>query len=401
MVGNDQAFRQFAETQYQFGWWLRRQRDTARRQPRVTAAQIALAVIAQVFFGLRSLLRVDQWLRTSLAVAWLRCAATGPRGSDTTLLKALGAWERARLRQATYAVHLALRDQGWCRTTLSTGKAVHLAIVDGTAMGGHRFSVLSFAGAVHHVVDVQPSRGRGHELGDSRRLLARAGQRLGRGFATHLLYDGLMAVRRDFVRAQHIWGLHLVVKTQEETLDVVQSCQAVWQGQRDEALRAVGVEVVRGVEAEHKVEYVVCAQSGIRWDGLDEPLTVAWVRETPLKGQRAGQTEEFWVLTTDATLRATELREVAHARWGIENLGFKATNAQVGSKLGYIRNPRVKETLLLLWSWGLALLGAWQWWLSQQPAWRAWGVRKTKALIGLVLTVTALGGEVSGCGGSP
>ena len=97
MVGNDQTFRQFAETQYQFGWWLRRQRDGARRHPQVSAAQIAFAVIAQVFFGLRSLLRVDQWLRTSLAVAWLRCASTGPRGSDMTLLKALGMWERARL----------------------------------------------------------------------------------------------------------------------------------------------------------------------------------------------------------------------------------------------------------------------------------------------------------------
>jgi len=401
MIGNDQAFRQFAEVQYRFGWWLTRQRDTARRHPRVSAAQVALAVIAQVFFGLRSLLRVDQWLRTSLAVAWLRCAPTGPRGSDTTLLKALGMWDRARLRQATYALHLTLRDQGLCRTTLSTGKTVRLAIVDGTALGGHRFSVLSCAGDVHHVVDVEPSRGRGHELADSRRLLARAVNRLGTGFATHVLYDGLMAVRKDFVRAQHIWGLHLVVKTQEATLDVVQSCRAAWQGVSDAALRAAGVEVVRGVDAEHNVEYVVCAQSGIAWDGLDEPLNVAWVRETALKGKRAGQTEEFWVLTTDATLRAAELREVAHARWAIENLGFKATNAQVGSKLGYIRNARVKEMLLLLWSWGLALLGAWQWWLSQQPAWQQWRVRKTKWLIGLVLTVTALGGEVSGCGGSP
>lgn len=401
MIGNDQAFRQFAETQYKFGWWLRQQRDTARQHPQVSAAQLALAVIAQVFFGLRSLLRVDQWLRTSLAVVWLRCARTGPRGSDTTLLQALGAWDRARLRQATYAVHLTLREQGLCRTTLSTGKVVHLAIVDGTVMGGQRFSVLGFAGAVYHAVDVQPSRGRGHELGDSRRLLGRAVKRLGTGFATHLLYDGLMAVRKDFGRAQHIWGMHLVVKTQEETLDVVPSCRAAWQGLTDQALRAVGVAVVRGVDAEHNREYVVCAQCGIRWEGLDEPLNVAWVRETPLKGPRAGQTEEFWVLTTDATLRAAELREVAHARWAIENLGFKATNAQVGSKLGYIRNARVKETLLLLWSWGLALLGAWQWGLSHQPAWRQWGVRKTKWLIGLVLTVTALGGEVSGCGSSP
>jgi len=261
--------------------------------------------------------------------------------------------------------------------------------------------VLSCAGEVHHVVDVEPSRGRGHELADSRRLLARAVKRLGTGFATHLLYDGLMAVRKDFVRAQHIWGLHLVVKTQEATLEVVQSCRAAWQGRSDAALRAVGVAVARGVDDQRTVAYVVCAQRGIAWEGLDDPLNVAWVRETPLKGKRAGQTEEFWVLTTDATLRAAEMRDVAHARWAIENLGFKATNAQVGSKLGYIRNARVKEMLLLLWSWGLALLGAWQWWLSQQPAWQQWRVRKTKWLIGLVLTVTALGGEVSGCGGSP
>lgn len=110
------------------------------------------------------------------------------------------------------------------------------------------------------------------------------------------------------------------------------------------------MELVQGVDVERGLTYRVCAQSGILWDGLDEPLNVAWVPETALKGPRAGQTGEFWVLTTDATLTATELREVAHARWGIENLDFKATNAQVGSKLGYICNPRVRETLLLLWS---------------------------------------------------
>jgi len=54
------------------------------------------------------------------------------------------------------------------------------------------------------------------------------------------------------------------------------------------------------------------------------------------------------VLPADATLTAAELREVAHA--------------QVGSKLRYVCKPRVKETLLLLWSWGLALLEARLWW---------------------------------------
>ena len=58
----------------------------------------------------------------------------------------------------------------------------------------------------------------------------------------------------------------------------------------------------------------------------------------------------------------------------------------------------MKETLLLLWSWRLGLLGAWLQQLSQQPAWRQWRVRKTKWLVGLVLTVTALGG--ANCSGA-
>ena len=97
-----QRFRQFAETQYQFGRWLRHQRDRARRHPHVRTAQVALTIIAQVFFALRSLLRADQWWRTPRARAWLGVAAGAPRGSDTTLLRVLGAWERGRLRQASY-----------------------------------------------------------------------------------------------------------------------------------------------------------------------------------------------------------------------------------------------------------------------------------------------------------
>lgn len=108
---------------------------------------------------------------------------------------------------------------------LSTGKELVLAIADGTEMGGHRFSVLSFAGTVGQPVDVEPSRGLGHELGDSRRLRRRVVKQLGTGFATHLVHDGLMAVKKDFVRARWQWGLHLVVNTKEETLAVVQSCR--------------------------------------------------------------------------------------------------------------------------------------------------------------------------------
>lgn len=86
MIGNAHGFREFAESQYQFGWWLARQRDNARRHPRVSAAQIALAVMAQVFFGLRSLLpefvlrgfcaHLSQNVRQFFSCIGIRCLVT-------------------------------------------------------------------------------------------------------------------------------------------------------------------------------------------------------------------------------------------------------------------------------------------------------------------------------------
>ncbi|MGH9556727.1 MAG: hypothetical protein ACRD2Y_12990 [Terriglobales bacterium] len=400
MVANAQAFRHFVQTQFQLSHWAARQRDDARRQPQITAAFIFRALVYQAVLCLDSLLSVDQWLRSPQARRLLE--HTGRRsGSDTTLLRALGAWQLWRSRQAGYALHLWLRDQGWATRTLASGRRVKPAVVDGSCFGGMWAVALGFAGRVWQTVDVVRTHGRGHELAGARRVLGRARQRLGPGFATHVLYDGLMAVRKDFERARLQWDTHLVVKTTEESLEVVQSCRAAWCALADEALRALGVEVARGVDVERMVEYVVCAQSGIRWDGLAWPLVVAWVRETPLKGKRAGQTEECWVLSSDESLRAEELRELAHLRWAIENQGFKTLNASVGSKRAYLKDDHAREALLLIESLGLALVGAFEVWLTQQKGWRGWGVKKTRRWLGRCVEWTALEDEVLGCGGSP
>lgn len=399
MVANAQAFLHFVQTQFQFSCWAARQHDDARRQPQVTPAYIFRALVYQAVLGWRSLLAVDEWLRSPAAARLLE--RTGQRcGSDTTLRRALGAWKIARSRQAGYALHRWLRDQGWAWRRLGSGRTVKLAVVDGSCFGGMWAVALGFAGATWQTVDVVRTRGRGHELAGARRLLGRARRELGAGCATHILYDGLMAVRKDFQRARLQWDAQLVVKTKEQTLEVVQSCRAAWGAAADAALRAVGVEVVRGVDAERNVAYVVCAQSGIEWKGLAWPLTVAWVRETPLKGKRAGQTEEFWVLTTDETLRAEEMRELAHIRWSIENQGFKTLNAAVGSKRAYLKDTHAREALLLIWSLGLALVGAFELWLAAQPGWHGWGVKKTRRWLGRCIEWTALD-EVRECGSSP
>ena len=288
-------------------------------------------------------------------------------------------------REAAYNNHIRLRHQGAAKTVLSTGKKVTLAIADGSSFGGFDFSVLAIAGGIPHVVDMQPSPGRGHELKTSRDLMKRSIGNLGKGFATHLLYDGLMTVKADFWRARHYWGLHLLVKTSEETLEIVQSSKEVWTTLPQRDLERAGVEIISGVDAKQGTRYEVYAQAGVPWVGSALKFNVAWVKETHLKGKYKGQTIEFWVITTDQTLRAAELREIAHNRWSIENRQFKETNEQVKSKRAYIKNATAKEACLRIWFLGMALLKEFKAHLESLPQWVNWTVKKTKKLIAQVI----------------
>jgi hypothetical protein len=403
VVEKANAFRHFIETEYQFSYWASQQRDRARRRPVVTPARIFTVEVHQPVVGLDSLLAVDQWVRIAPSQRVVGPPAD-PRcpGSDSTLLRALGAWEMEPLRQASYALHRQLCERGRSNRALSSGRSVRLAVVDGSDFGGVWASVLGFAGEFYYSVDVQRYAGRGHELTASRQLLDRATERLGEGFATHVLYDGLMAVRDDFARACRHWGMHLVVKTSEvETLSLLADTRALWAAMTPAQLRQSGVEVVAGTDEVRARTYTIYAQGGLHWEGLPLALKLAWVRETHLKGKYAGQTFEFWVMTTDESLSAEELRELAHARWVTENNGFKCTNAAVGSKKAYLKDAAAKETLLLLWGIGLALRQAFRLWLENQEAWRDWTVKKTLKFLSRCILSSVLDDEVLGCGGSP
>ena len=95
------------------------------------------------------------------------------------------------------------------------------------------------------------------------------------------------------------------------------------------------------------------------------------------------------------------MRELAHARWAIENNGFKRTNAAVGSKKAHLKDVAAKEALLLIWGIGLALAEAFRLCLETQGAWRDWGVKKTAWLLSQWILWSAMDDEVLGCGGSP
>jgi len=317
---NAKAFLNFAQREYQIHHWADIQKDGARKKPEITAGTIYRAVVCGTVVGCRSVLQLDQKGRFE---SFQRLVGSDRYmlASDSTVLRALSQWDLDRARMANYATQVRLRQEGLAHVRLSSGRKVGLAVVDGTTVGGHWMSVLGFAGAVtFQPVDLELSDGRGHELVTSRALLMRAAEKLGRGFATHVGYDGLMADRIDLAFICKGLKSHLVVKTREEgSLEIIQSSKEVWSKLSKKELERRGVEIITGLDEQRNVAYEVYAQGGIMWKGLELPLKLAWVKEKHLKGRLKGQTETFWVITTDQSLRAAELREMAHLRWRIEN----------------------------------------------------------------------------------
>jgi hypothetical protein len=384
---NAKTFRHFVQEQYQIEHWACIQKDGARKKPEITAGTIYQAVVYGTVVGCRSVLEADQKGRMP-SFKELVGSDRYMVASDSTVLRALSAWDLDRARMANYATRVRLVQEGLGHVRLSSGRSVRLAICDGTNVGGHWMSVFGFAGYLKfQPVDLEESEGRGHELVTSRALLMRAAENLGRGFATHIGYDGLMADRIDLAFIRKGLGSHLLVKTREEdSLEIVQSSKEVWSKLSKMELRKCEVEIIEGIDDQRGVSYEVYAQGGIMWKGLDLPLKLAWVKMKHLKGKLKGQTETFWVITTDESLTAAELREIAHLRWRIETNGFKELNEQLGSKRAYIKDARAKQALMLMGFLGRTLQQAFEWFLETYvEAWRQWTVRKTKRVLGYVV----------------
>lgn len=112
-----------------------------------------------------------------------------------------------------------------------------------------------------------------------------------------------------------------------------------------------------GFDEARLCQYEVFASEGFSFKGVDKPMKVAYVKEEYLKGRKKGEeTEEFWVLTTDETLSAMAMRELAHLRWRIENNGFKQLNGQTNCDHVYTHEPNAFEALTLMLFIGFNLL---------------------------------------------
>lgn len=322
----------------------------------IDTSDLVFSFFFQTLLGQTSIHQLDQWLRGSMADELFERNASDPNGSDSTLLDAVDGWNLSDIRRsARHLVH-SLRRQGSLSIDLPGQQTVRPAALDGSDFGGHLFSVLTYPGAdVQAVGDLEPYDTLGDERGASFQLLQRFKQSDETVGFTHLLLDGLYMNRSSFLRGIEM-GFDPVIKTTQEELTCVQILQTLWADHQADENLPDSVTVIEGEDPCRGFEYEALQHPHIKWNGLT--LNGIQIHITHTAGRFKGQTETYWVFTSDQTLSARALRQLAHHRWAIENNQFKELNELVGSKSGYIQSSAKKHVILFWQMIGWALFQA-------------------------------------------
>jgi len=363
-------FQRFYEDELQMRGYFENFQDNARTNPQIPASHIGRSIIYMPSLRLESILELDQRAR----FAYFRNLIGSKRPmvtSDSTVQRGLPEFDLESIYTIEKVLYHRVVKQGLGKLQVNGQKKLKVAIVDGSGFG-HYFSSVVSLGAFP--LSSNPYKTKGKELPASRNLLSRLTKHLGKSWCDILVGDGLYMTRQDFREAKEKYGCDLLVKTSEESLDVVKDAKGLFCGN----LHIPKMETAQGIDSAGKVSYKIKALAGFEWDGLSYPLKVAWVREEKLKPRPdENPIEEFYVITTKEDLSAEEMRQIAHYRWQIENNVFKRLNSLIKSKNVHTHNFSTFNILLHLWVMGLCLLQIFNIAYIKDKQWTQDKVRKT------------------------
>lgn len=347
-----------------------------RKRPEIPISQIFMLLVGGLALQKKSFHQIDLFSRTDEAKRWL-----GTRrpmvASDATLWRVLPLMKRPELRGLLHQAYRTLRKRGHGRLELPSGRKVRAAAVDGTCWGKRHASAVEMIGDAPVLLDFQLSPGQGHELATSEAVLRRNFLEF-RGFegglADIVLGDGAYITEGMLKLCRNELKTHLLVKTKElGTLLILKDAEAIFSapGALDR-----NVEHQSGSDLERNMSYEVWAASGFTHAEFKDALKVARVCTRPLKGAEAPET--FWIVTTDTTLTANDMRELAHRRWSIENHGFRALNDAMNSKHVWTRGEQSEKTfeaLMLIMLLSFMLVVAYHAHLDRERIWKRWRLR--------------------------
>ena len=140
-----------------------------RKEPQISPSVIFLSLILMVLFKKRSLLKLDQFMRTDAAKRFL---GRGRRVavSDTTISRSLSTYFLEPLRRYLKTVYIRASHNGKCKIDVC-GRKLKAACVDGSQFGGFYGCVLQSVGEANLLLDIEPTTGKGKELPATKRLL--------------------------------------------------------------------------------------------------------------------------------------------------------------------------------------------------------------------------------------
>lgn len=342
----------FGNKNFALNFWAWQQTDTARKKPEIPAGTIFQQVVYGAALRKKSFNQLDLQARIEVVRRFFK-SQRPMVSSRTTLWRVVPRMNKGKLRRSLQKAYASAKEMGLLNEVLSWGRSLRLGALDGSQCGKLAFTCLDVLGSVDALVDLEVWEGSGKELPCAEALLRRALGRYGKGFLDLLLGDGLYITQNMLRLCREELGCHLLVKTKEVgSLNVLKDAQALFDDPEGSPL----IEHVEGVDSERGVAYEVRAAGGFRFEGVPYRLKVARVRETVLKGKKAGTVEEFWVITTWEDLGALEMRELAHRRWSIENRGFKGLNEHCGTKRVWTHDRDTFEALMLMLFLGYLLV---------------------------------------------
>ena len=322
-----------------------------RKSPQISPSVIFLSLILMVLFKKRSLLKLDQFMRTDAAKRFL--GRDKPKAlvaaSDTTIARSLSTYFLSPLRSYLKSLYTRASHNGKCKIDVC-GRKLKAACVDGSMFGGFYGCVLQSLGEASLLLDMEPTTGKGKELPTTRTLLERVFHDYGDGFVDLFLLDGLYKDKKTInLILSH--KSHVLVKTEETRLSIIKDADGLFTHWGDHP----GVEHIRGFDADRMCEYELWACGSFHHSGVDKTMKVAHVKESYIKEDRH---EDFWVLCTDESLSGLQMRELGHIRWRIENNGFKQLDEQTNCDHVYTHDAHTFEALMLMLfiGWNLLLL---------------------------------------------
>lgn len=358
-MNNIEKSKRLLEKHFPLDKWKQSMNDD-RKRPQISAGTIAQGIVEMVPRGQKSLLEVDYDARLPEIKAWHE-SDREMVFSDSTAFRSLAGFNLEAVHEILWEIAGKMNGNAMLQTELPSGRKPRIGAVDGSQWGGFYGSVLTLTGSQRDLVaGYRMCSGRGRELTASRKLLSEAVQHLGKGFVDIMAADGLYMTKKDFNWCLNEIGCHLLVKTDEETLSVVEDARGLFFGNNEVVNESL--ERAKGFDNERMCEYEITAAAGFSWQGIS--LKVAHVKETFLKPKKGHEeVTEFWVFTTDESLAAEDMREIAHIRWHIENCTFRQLNHLVRGKHRLTKDAHVREALLGLWFIGLNLFGIFLKWI--------------------------------------